>query len=125
MPIGQQYRDALGVLRVKGPPMPNGQYRDALGVLRGAALGEHGRAGGQVIPRPGHSHVRGEATMKARFSTMHSDGSTITFAARIVKDNGDGTVWVEMPERVRRLPFPPLGGKRFGLYEKSTLVIIK
>jgi len=34
MPIGQQYRDALGVLRVKGPPMPNGQYRDALGVLR-------------------------------------------------------------------------------------------
>jgi len=57
--VGQQYRDAMGVLRVKGPPMysavgpryidalgvlrvfapmPKGQYRDALGVLRGAAL---------------------------------------------------------------------------------------
>ena len=37
--VGPRYIDAMGVLRVKGTPMPNGQYRDALGVLRGAAGG--------------------------------------------------------------------------------------
>lgn len=62
---------------------------------------------------------------KARFSTTHSDGSIITFSARIAKDNGDGTAWVEMPTRVRQLPFPPLGGKRFGRYLISKLVLVK
>ena len=59
---------------------------------------------------------------KARFSTSHSDGSVITFSARIVKDNNDGTAWVEMPKRVRELPFPPLGGKRYGRYRIADLV---
>ena len=39
--VGPRYIDALGVLRVKGPPMYSAvgpRYRDALGVLRGAAL---------------------------------------------------------------------------------------
>jgi hypothetical protein len=62
--------------------------------------------------------------MKIQFQTTHSDGSTIRFSARIVKDNGDGTVWAEMPERVRRLPFPPLGGKRFGMFRKSDVVLV-
>lgn len=59
---------------------------------------------------------------KVRFSTTHSDMSVITFSARVVKLDGRGNAWVEMPERVRKLPFPPLGGKRYGLYPISSLV---
>ena len=55
------------------------------------------------------------------FSTTHSDGSIVRFSAPIVKDNGDGTVYVQMPERVRSLPFPPLGGKKYGLFRVSDL----
>lgn len=51
-----------------------------------------------------------------RMSTTHSDGSTITFKARVARDNGNGTVWVEFSKRVRSLPFPPCGGKRYGLF---------
>lgn len=60
---------------------------------------------------------------KVRFSTTHSDMSTITFSARVVKLDGKGNAWVEMPERVRNLPFPPLGGKRYGLYPIQSLVV--
>jgi hypothetical protein len=59
---------------------------------------------------------------RARFSISNSNGSVITFTAPIVKLQGDDMVWIEMPARVRRLPFPPLGGKRYGLFPISTLV---
>jgi hypothetical protein len=45
-----------------------------------------------------------------------SDGGTVTFNAKIVKRETDGSVWVEIPARVRRMPFPPVGGKRFARF---------
>ena len=57
---------------------------------------------------------------KVRFSHHHVL-QAVTFAARIVKIDG-AFAWVEMPPRVRRLPFPPIGGKRYGKYEMSKLV---
>jgi hypothetical protein len=53
---------------------------------------------------------------KARFADSLSDGGVVNFTARIVKDTGNGCVLVEMPERVRKIPFPPIGGKRYGLF---------
>jgi hypothetical protein len=56
---------------------------------------------------------------KVRFSHNHLF-QRISFSARVVKVVND-KAWVEMPERVRRLPFPPLGGKRYGLFPISAL----
>ena len=51
---------------------------------------------------------------KIRFSTTHSDGSVITYAAPVVAvEISDKSVWVEIPFRMRKLPFPPYNGKRF------------
>jgi hypothetical protein len=62
---------------------------------------------------------------RVRFSHPTSNGGTVTFTARVVKQAGNGRVWVEMPARVRRMPFPPLGGKRYGLYNVADLVVAK
>ena len=61
---------------------------------------------------------------KVRFSITHSDMSIIMFSARIVKMHTPETVWVEMPPRVRALPFPPLDGKRYGLYPINSLPLV-
>jgi hypothetical protein len=60
---------------------------------------------------------------KARFSHTHLM-QTVNFTARVVRDEGDGTAWVEMPARVRKLPFPPLGGKRFARYPVASLQLV-
>jgi len=59
---------------------------------------------------------------KVLFTHPTSNGGTVRFSARVVKLQGD-SVWVEMPERVRAMPFPPIGGKRYGLYKLSDLVV--
>ena len=46
----------------------------------------------------------------------------LTFIARVVKLQ-DEKAWVEMPARVRGIPFAPLGGKRYGLYKVKDLVL--
>lgn len=56
-----------------------------------------------------------------QMSTTHSDGSVIRYKARVVRDNGNGTLWVEIPKRVRSLPFPPLDGKRYGLFRVADI----
>ncbi len=56
------------------------------------------------------------------FSHPTSNGGQVTFSAKVVKVDGD-SAWVEMPDRVRRMPFAPLGGKRYGKYPMSALVI--
>ena len=60
---------------------------------------------------------------KARFSHSLSNGAIVNFTASIVKLAHDDQVWVEMPARVRQLPFPPLGGKRYGLFPVSKLIL--
>lgn len=47
----------------------------------------------------------------------------VHFTAKVVKLDGKGSAWVEMPEKIRKLPFPPLGGKRFGLYPINSLIV--
>jgi len=59
---------------------------------------------------------------RVRFSHPLSNGGTLTFTAKVVKLDGEWA-WVEMPERVRTIPFPPLGGKRYGKYRATDLVI--
>jgi hypothetical protein len=49
---------------------------------------------------------------------------TVHFSARIVKVEGDHA-WVEIPARIRALPFPPLGGKRYGLFPISKLQLVE
>lgn len=51
---------------------------------------------------------------RVRFTHSHVM-QTVTFSARVVKLDG-AYAWVEMPARVRALPFPPIGGKRYGKY---------
>ena len=60
---------------------------------------------------------------KVRFRHYHLL-QIVDFTARVVRLDGD-FAWVEMPARVRRLPFPPLGGKRYGKYRVSSLVCDK
>lgn len=60
---------------------------------------------------------------KVRFQHPTSNGGVVTFTARVVKVEDRG-VWVEMPECVRRMPFAPLGGKRYGLYSAEKLVVV-
>ncbi len=62
--------------------------------------------------------------MRVRFEITSSDGSVIRFTARVVRDEGE-TLWVEMPARIRSLPFPPLDGKRFGKFRRSDVVVIQ
>ena len=58
---------------------------------------------------------------KAKFSFNHLF-QTITYSAVIRRINDDGTVWVEIPRRLRELkPCAPLGGKRFGKYRIEDL----
>lgn len=57
---------------------------------------------------------------KIRFSHPTSNGGTLTFTAKVVKIAGD-LAWVEIPERVRLVPFPPVGGKRYAAYAVSKL----
>lgn len=49
---------------------------------------------------------------------------TIVFSARVVKIDTDGMVWVEIPTRVRELPFPPLQGKRYGKFRRQDLTLV-
>lgn len=55
---------------------------------------------------------------KVSMITTHTDGSVIRYAATVRKVDGD-TVWVEIPERVRRLPFPPYNGHRYAQFPIS------
>ncbi len=59
---------------------------------------------------------------RVRFSTTMSNGSTVTYTAKVVRVDNDGTCWVEFPSRVRTMPFAPLGGKRYGQFRISDLV---
>jgi acetyltransferase-like isoleucine patch superfamily enzyme len=56
-----------------------------------------------------------------RLSTTNSDGSVISYSARIVRTNPDNTIWVEIPARVRALPFPPYGGKRYAQFDLAVV----
>ena len=56
-----------------------------------------------------------------KLSTTHSDGSIITYRAKIFRINIGGTAWVEIPRRVRNLPFPPYKGKRFAQFYQKDL----
>lgn len=56
---------------------------------------------------------------KVRFSFSHLL-ETVVFSARIVKIKGE-FAWVEIPEQIRNLPFPPLKGKRYGIYKIKDL----
>lgn len=49
---------------------------------------------------------------RLKLATSASDGSIITYGATIVQQD-DKTIWVEIPAKVRKLPFPPYNGKRF------------
>lgn len=55
-----------------------------------------------------------------RFSHPLSSGGLLNFNAKVVKLEGT-YAWVEMPERVRSIPFAPLGGKRYGKYAIAAL----
>jgi hypothetical protein len=59
-----------------------------------------------------HVECPSPSTARVRMATMHSDGSRVDYSARIIRREEDGT-WVEIPERVRALPFPPYQGKRY------------
>jgi hypothetical protein len=61
---------------------------------------------------------------RVRFSHPTSNGGTVTFMAVVRRLEGD-SAWVEMPARVRRMPFAPLGGKRYGKYKVADLVEVK
>lgn len=62
---------------------------------------------------------------RARFTHPTSNGGVVRFTAPIVKIEAEGRAWVEMPERVRRMPFAPLGGKRYGLYNVNDLKVVR
>jgi hypothetical protein len=53
---------------------------------------------------------------RVRFSHPLSNGGLLTFSARIVRLNADGSATVRIPDRVRRIPFPPAGGAQFARY---------
>ena len=59
---------------------------------------------------------------KARFHCDQATGERVTYSARIVKVDG-ANAWVEIPERVRTLPFPPHGGKRYALFAIHSLKV--
>ena len=63
-----------------------------------------------------------EVGTRVKFSHSLSNGGMLTFIARVVKLQ-DEKAWVEMPARVRGIPFAPLGGKRYGLYKVKDLVL--
>ena len=52
---------------------------------------------------------------KITFSHPLSNGGMLRYSATIVKLESD-SVWVEIPPRVRRIPFPPVKGKRYARY---------
>lgn len=58
---------------------------------------------------------------RIRFRHPTSNGGHVTFTARVVKIEDNGDVWVEIPTRVRSMPFPPLGGKRYGRYSADVV----
>lgn len=49
---------------------------------------------------------------KINRETSNSDGSLIRYVARVVIAD-EKTYWIEIPKKVRSLPFPPFGGKRY------------
>jgi hypothetical protein len=59
-----------------------------------------------------------------RFQHPTSNGGTVRFTAKVVKLDGE-YAWVEMPARIRRIPFPPIDGKRYGKYLIANLVIAR
>jgi hypothetical protein len=52
-----------------------------------------------------------------RFAHQHVL-QTVVYSAKVVKLDGE-YVWVEIPQRIQRLPFPPAQGKRYGKYLAS------
>ena len=44
-----------------------------------------------------------------RCDAPQATGQTVYFNARVVRDRGDGTYTVRVPDSVRALPFPPEG----------------
>lgn len=60
---------------------------------------------------------------KVRLATTNSDMSVVSYSARIVKIDG-ANAWVEIPDRVRSLPFPPYNGKRYALFAITSLYFV-
>lgn len=58
---------------------------------------------------------------RVRLSTTHSDGSTVTWTSVCVRVWRDGSVWLEIPARVRALPFAPYDGKRYAQFAPGQL----
>ncbi len=56
---------------------------------------------------------------RVRFSHPLPDGGSLTFSARVVRLNGDGSATVRIPDRVRGIPFPPAGGAMFARYRAA------
>jgi hypothetical protein len=56
------------------------------------------------------------APTSLRLTHPTTNGGTVTFRSPIVKHDPDGAVWVEIPKRVRTMPFPPLSGKRYAKF---------
>lgn len=56
--------------------------------------------------------------MKLKLATTHSNGLIITYSAKVLKiTEKEKTILVEIPERVRTLPFPPYKGKRYVIFD--------
>lgn len=61
---------------------------------------------------------------KVRLSTTHSNGAIINYTATVRKFSQSPVglaVWVEIPQRVRDLPFPPYDGKRYAQFTVSQM----
>lgn len=56
-----------------------------------------------------------EVGSKVSLTHPTSNGGYITFKAKVVKLEDDA-YWVEIPPSVRRIPFPPVGGKRYAKF---------
>ena len=56
-----------------------------------------------------------------RLSTSLSDGGVATWVSPVVKTTPEGFVWVKIPRRVRGIPFPPYGGRKFVLLDPKHL----
>lgn len=57
---------------------------------------------------------------RVRFVHPLPDGGLVRFSARVVRLNDDGSATVRIPDRVRRIPFPPAGGAPFARYTPTT-----
>ena len=59
---------------------------------------------------------------KVRLSTTHSTGDVISYNGTVKKfcpSPVGPAVWVEIPMRIRRLPFPPYNGNKYAQFAVS------